>query len=148
MAAGIFNIAKGRLAEYGGLPAAGDEFVWVLMSAAEADATLEDYDDLSTLLAAGGNTEATFTGYARVDATDITVTVDDTSNHVEINAPTDPVFNPTSAQTLVKLLCCYDPTGASADSALVPLFHDDFSTTTATSGTLTYNVATDFMTSA
>lgn len=147
MAAGIFNIAKGKIARYAELPETSDAFIFVLLQASVADGTLEDFDNLSLLLADAGNTEATFTGYSRVNKTDITLTTDDTANQNEVNAPTDPQWSPTTAQSLVKILICYDnDTGTGDDTNIVPLMHDDFVTTTATSGTLTYNVAADFMT--
>lgn len=141
MAAGIFNIAKGKLAYYAGLPAASDALIVVLLSANEVDDTLNNYDDLGALIAAVGNTEATFTGYARVTAASVTVTVDDTANNVKVDFA-DPQWSPTSAQTLTKLLVCYDgDTAAGTDANIIPLFYDDFAVTTPTSGTVTYNVA-------
>lgn len=141
MAAGIFNIAKGRLAHYASLPAASDALVAVLLSAAEVDDTLNNYDDLGSLLAAVGNTEATFTGYSRQVLSGVTVTVDDTGNNVKVDC-NDPQWSPTSAESLVKLVVCYDgDTGAGTDANIIPLFFDDFVVTTPTSGTVTYNVA-------
>lgn len=141
MAAFIFNVAKGRFVHYATLPEANDAFVWVLLQSAglEADATLRDYDDLAALLAAT-NDEATFTGYSRVTATGVTVTVDDTNEWVSVDAA-DPSWSPTSAQALGKILLCYDPdTTGGTDAQIVPVFADDFVMTTPTSGTITYQV--------
>lgn len=142
MAAGIFNIAKGKLAYYATLPNASDALIAVLLSANEAEDTLDNYDDLSALLGAAGNTEATFTGYGRVTLANVTVMIDDTGNNVKVDCD-DPQWSPTSAQTLTKIVFCYDgDTGAGTDANVIPLFHDDFAVTTPTSGTVTYNVAT------
>lgn len=141
MAAGLFNIAKGRLVHYASLPAAADGFLFVLLSAVEADDVLNNYTSLSELLAATGNTEATFTGYTRVPSTAVTVTTDTTANTVKVDVA-DPSWSPTSAQALAKLLICYDAdTAAGTDADIVPLFFDDVALTTNTSGTLLYNVA-------
>ncbi|RMF51898.1 MAG: hypothetical protein D6746_17195, partial [Bacteroidetes bacterium] len=94
-----------------------------------------------TLLAATGNTEATFTGYSRQTLTGVTVTVDTVNNRVDVDCA-DPSWSPTSAESLVKIIFCYDPdTNTGTDADLVPLFHDDFVVTTPTSGTVTYQVA-------
>ena len=137
----ITNVAKGRLARYADLPEANDAFIAVLFSAAEAEATLQDYDDLGALIAAAGNTEATFTGYSRQTLTGVTVTVNDTTNAVSVDC-NDPQWSPTSAQALTKIIICYDAdTTAGTDANIIPLFVDDFVVTTPTSGTVTYNVA-------
>lgn len=140
MAAGIFNVAKGRIARYSDLPDASDELVAVLLqSGQEADGTLEDYDTLSALLG-GANSEATFTGYSQYTLTGVVVTVDDTGNQVTVDCD-DPTWSPTSAQALGKIVFCYDPDGTNTAASMVPLFHDDFAITTPTAGTITYQVA-------
>ena len=142
MAAIIPNIAKGKFARYAMLPETADALVWVVLVAAglQADSVLLDYDDLGALLAAT-NDEATFTGYARVTATGVTVTVDDTNDRVDVDAA-DPQWSPTTAQALGAIVLCYDnDTGVGTDTNLIPLFKDDFALTTPTSGTVTYQVA-------
>ena len=141
MAALIPNIAKGKFARYAELPETGDNLKWIILQSAslEADATLRDYDSVSAILG-GTSSEATFTGYSRQVATGVTVTVDDTNDRVDI-AIDNPSWSPTSAQAQGKIILAYDPTGSSADTDLVPLFMDDFSVTTATSGTLEYDTA-------
>ena len=134
----IFNQALGRLRTFadnaaGGVANAG--FVIVLLQAAEADATLRDYDDLAALLAAAGNTEADFTNYARktVSGGSITVTVDDTNDRVDIDIPDQTWTSAGGAtnNTLVKLLVCYDPdTTAGTDADIIPISAHDFAVTT------------------
>lgn len=140
MSALIPNIAKGKLAYYAGLPAANDSLVWVVFSGTETDDNIRDADHLTAVIGTSLD-EATFTGYARVTATGVSVTVDDTNNRVDIDA-NDPSWSPTSAQAITRIGLFYDPdTTTGTDSDLIPLFVDDFSLTTATSGTLTYVVA-------
>lgn len=140
MAALIPNIAKGQFAYYAGLPAANDALIWVLFSGSETDDNVRDADTLTALIATSLN-EATFAGYARVTATGVTVTVDDTNNRTDVDAA-DPSWSPTAAEALTRIALCYDPdTTGGTDADIIPLFVDDFALTTATSGTLGYVVA-------
>jgi hypothetical protein len=141
MAALIPNMAKGKAAYYAGLPAANDALIWVLFSGTETDDNIRDADTLTAVIGTALN-EATFAGYARVTATGVSVTVDDTNNRTDVDAA-DPSWSPTAAEALTRIGLFYDPdTTTGTDADLVPLFIDDFALTTATSGTLTYTVAT------
>jgi hypothetical protein len=144
MAALIPNIAKGKVAYYAGLPGASDGLVWLILKASglESDATLQDYATLATLLAAA-NDEADFTGYARVVHTASgSVSVDNTNNWALADDTTDPSWSPTTAQSIAKVVCCYDPdTTTGTDADLIPLFIDDYVLTTPVTGTITYQVA-------
>lgn len=142
MAALIPNIAKGKFARYAMLPDPNDALIALVLVLAglETDAVLRDYADVAAILAAA-NDEATFAGYARQTLTGVTVTVDNTNDRVDVDC-VDPVFNPTGAQAIAKIVFAYDPdTTGGTDSSLVPLFIDDFALTTPTSGTVTYQVA-------
>ena len=140
MADGVFNIAKGRVNEYVNRVDSNDPtnsaLIVVLLKASEADATLEDYDDLNALLGAAGNTEADFTNYARKTLTDTDVanpTPDDTNNRQDADCPdqTWTSAGGASNNTLTKLVICYDgDTGAGTDANIIPLTHHDFATTT------------------
>lgn len=140
MADGVFNIAKGSIPErvrrVVNDDPANSALVVVLLKAAEADGTLEDYDDLDTLLAAGGNTEADFTNYARkeLDDGDLSApTIDDTNDRVDSDMPdqTWTSAGGTTDNTLVKLLICYDDDTTSGDDTnIVPLCHYDYAVTT------------------
>jgi hypothetical protein len=140
MANGVFNIARGRVNEYVSRVAnddpANSALVVLILKAAESDATLEDYDDLDTLLDAAGNTEADFTNYARVvyDDTDLSEpTPDDTNNRQESDMP-DPEWASAGGaanNTTAKIIVCYDPDSTGGDdTALIPLTHHDFVLTT------------------
>lgn len=135
MSDGVFNIAKGKIAYYAGLPAANDALIVALLKATglEADDTLNNYDDLAALLAAA-NDEADATNYARKTVTaSITVTVDDTGNKVDIDMPdlTWTALGGASNNTIAKMLVCYDPdTTGGTDSTVIPLTYHDCTLTT------------------
>ncbi len=145
----VLNQAFGRIrtfADNAGGDVTNAAFILVLLTAAEADDTIRDYDDLSALLGAAGNTEATFTNYARktIDDADITVTVDDTNNRVDIDIP-DQTFtgagNGTN-ETMTDALFGYDAdTTAGTDANIIPMSLHDFTPTTDGSD-LTLEVAT------
>lgn len=142
MGAIVFNIAKGKVAQYAVLPNANDALIAVLLksSGLESDGTLQDYDTLSAILAAA-NDEATFAGYSRQTLASVTVTPDDTNNRQDVDAA-DPSWSPTAAEALGKIVICYDPdTTGGTDADLVPLTADDFAITMPTAGTVTYQVA-------
>ena len=140
MADSVFNIAKGRFVELQNRVANNDPansaLVVVLLQANEADAVLDDYDNLSLLLAAAGNTEATFTNYARKVLTDLdlsAITPDDTNDRQDADFA-DQVWTSAGGavnNTLTKVVICYDPDStAGDDTTLVPLTHHDFAQTT------------------
>lgn len=130
MANGVFNIALGRAAYYATLPAASDRIRVILLKTAQADDTLRDHDTLAQVLAA--NTEADFTAYARKTATGVLVTVNDTSNLVDVDMDDVTWANAGGAanNTLVKLLTAYDPDGTDTLANMVPLTFHDFAVTT------------------
>lgn len=128
MADGVFNIVKGALVEkFRDSAAAGGV---ILLQAAEADATLVDYDDIAALLVPAGNTEATATNYARKTGITGTITVDDTNDRVDLDIP-DQVFSSLGGATnnsLVKLVTYYEE--SAADSGRIPGTHHDITVTT------------------
>lgn len=135
----VFNIAKGKIAEYAERVNANDPtnaaFVIVALKAAgiEADGTLQDYDTLDAVLTAT-NDEATNSGYARKvldQAGGITVTPDDTGNKVDVDVP-DQTWTGVAAAggAWAKLLVCYDSdTTGGTDANIVPLTAHDFAVT-------------------
>lgn len=153
MADEVFNIAKGRVVEWYNRVESNDPansaFVLVLLKAAEADAVLRDYDDLSTLLGAVGNTEADFTNYARKVLTDAELAAlpapDDTNDRYDIDLPdqTWTSAGGVSNNTLVKAVLCYDAdTTGGTDANILPVAHYDFTPTTDGSDlTLRWNAA-------
>ena len=107
MADTIFNQAKGAFAAWARLPAANDALIAVPIEASglAAHATLQDYDNLSVLLAASNN-EQTSNGTRKTLAS-VTVTVDDTNNRVDVDAA-DPVWTGLTGNALGAIIICYD----------------------------------------
>lgn len=140
MAATVFNIAKGKVAYYAGLPAANDAIIAIPLETAglESDATLQDYDTVSALLAGATNEQSTM---GRKTAASVTVTVDDTNNRVDVDCA-DITWTAATGNACSRLLFCYDPdTTGGTDADLIPLVVDDFVVTPA-GGDITYQVAT------
>ena len=128
MTDGVFNIAKGAAVEKFRDSAANG--IVLLLSANEANDAFIDHDELDALLGAAGNTEATFTNYARKTGLTGTITVDDVNNRVDLDIP-DQTW--TSAgnganNTLTKLIVAYEE--SAADTGRIPLTHHDFAVTT------------------
>jgi len=128
MADGVFNIAKGAAAEM--FRDAAAKGIVMLLKANEAEATLVDYADVAALLVPAGNTEASFTNYARKTGISGTVTVDLTNDRVEVDIPdqTWTAAGGAANDTLTKLVVAYE--NAAADATRVPLVHLDFATLT------------------
>lgn len=138
MAAMIFNTGKGAIAQYTRLAdTTSDQLTWVLFSAIESDTTLKGRATLAAMTS-NGSTEATFTGYAKLDAVGFTYAP---AAPTLVDITTDPSWSPTSAQALVAIVLFYAPAGSYTASGMIPLFKDDFALTTPTSGTITYTVA-------
>jgi hypothetical protein len=142
VADGVFNIAKGRGVEWYSIIKsnhhANSAFIVVLLKATglEADDVLNNYDDLSALLAAA-NDQADFTNYARKTLTDVELAAlpvpDDTNNRRDLDVP-DQVWLSAGGgvnNSLGKLLVCYDDdTTAGTDANIIPWTYHDFVVTT------------------
>ena len=144
MASFIADYAKGRWVEKYLLPVGGDNIVIVLLQSAglQADATLNNYQTLSAMLAA--NSEATFTNYSRIflsNTSGITVTVNTSTGVTTVDIP-DQVWTAAGGatnNTLGALVTCYRRLSTDPDSAILPLTKHDFAVTT-TGGNLTATV--------
>ena len=121
MADFVFNIAKGRAARYADLPGTGDTLVLILLqTGAETDAAMIDHDTLAAVIV--GSAECNFTGYTRRTLANVAVNVDDANDRVDVDADDPASYTNTAAsQASAKAVIAYDPTGASPDSALIPL---------------------------
>lgn len=116
----VFNIAKGKVTYYAGLPAAADALILVPIetTSIETDATLKDYDDLAALIAGTSNEQTTI---GRKTISSATITVDDTNDRVDIDIADQAYVAPTG-NAVGKFLVCYDgDTGAGTDSNITPL---------------------------
>lgn len=128
MANWVANIAKGKFAYYGTLPATNDAIIVVPLetSGLEADATAKDYDTLSALLAGSSNEQTTM---GRKTAASVTVTVDDSGDSVALDCA-DITWTAATGNAISKLLFCYDPdTTGGTDADLIPLVALDFTIT-------------------
>lgn len=125
----VFNIAKGKVAKYGLLDGGANDALIVIpieASGVESDATIRDYDDVATLLAAANNEQSTM---GRKTVSSVTVTIDDTNDRVDVDFA-DQVWTAASGNAVSDLLIAYDPdTTGGTDSSLVPLTWHDFSIT-------------------
>ncbi|MEU7338725.1 hypothetical protein [Streptomyces sp. NPDC007074] len=126
MASIVFNVALGRLAQYGDLPASADSLIMVPFAASglPTDATMRDYATLTALKA--GATEQTALG--RKPLNNVTVTVDNTNDRVAIDCD-DVTWTATSGAAIGAVVICYKPDTASADSAIIPLTKHDVAMT-------------------
>lgn len=134
MANDMFNVARGFVGYYAGLPAANDALIVVLLKSAGlvSDDALADYDTLAALLA-GASDEADFTNYSRKTLASVTNTVDDTNNRRDVDAAdfTYTAAGGASNNTIAKAVICYDPdTTGGTDADIIPLTHHDLAFTT------------------
>lgn len=136
----VFNIAKGKIAYYAGLPASNDALIVVPIETTGivTDATFVDYDNLSLLLAGASNEQTTM---GRKTAASVTVTVDDTNDRVDVDIA-DVVWTAATGNAISALVICYDPdTTTGTDADLIPLTKHDF-VVTPNGGDITAQIAT------
>jgi hypothetical protein len=126
-----FNIAHGQVKQYyqnvdSGSPANSRIIVVPIETTGiEADATLRDHNDLSALLA-GTSNEQTTMGRKTVTAADITITVDDTNERLDIDIA-DITWAGATGNAISALVFCYDPDNTvGTDADLIPLTKHDF----------------------
>lgn len=132
MADFVFNIAKGKVHQYcenvdTGSPSNSRlKVIPIETSGLEADSTLKDYDNLSTLLA-GTSNEQTTMGRKTLTSSDVTITVDDTNDRVDVDLP-DLTWTAATGNAISKLIVVYCPDGVTpgADSTFIPLTAHDF----------------------
>lgn len=132
MADFVFNIAKGKVAQYcenvdTGSPANSRlKVVPIETSGLETDATLKDYDDLSSLLA-GTSNEQTTMGRKTLTSTDVTITLDDTNDRRDIDL-SDITWTAATGNAISAVVVVYCPDGVTpgADSTFIPLTKHDF----------------------
>ena len=123
MADFVFNIAKGAVAEKVRDGAAN--LLMLLLSTAEADASMKDYDTVAALLA-GTPVEVSDASYARKTGITGTVTVDDVNDRVDVDCP-DQTWTALAGPDPVDLIIAYEE--SAADSGRIPLTCHDFAVT-------------------
>jgi len=141
MASKVFNVGKGRIVEISRNIKAGVRanaaFIVVLLQNAEDDLNIIDHLSLADVLAAIGNTEATFTNYSRLtmgqSELDLLPPPNVVDDKYELTFPSQTFISAggTTDNSLVKFLLCYaDDTIALVDSNIVPLIAFDYVTVT------------------
>jgi len=131
----ILDYAVGRWVEKYRLPVGGDNILIVLLQASglEADATLNNYQFLSDLLAASNN-EATFTNYSRkvLSAADITVTPNTGTGVTTVDIADQTWTSAGGAvnNSLGAFLTCYRQTSSTPDSGVLVLSKHDYTQST------------------
>lgn len=138
MANFVFNIAKGRVAEFFNRVDQNDPtnsaIVVVAINAGGAtDATMKDYDTLALLLADAQVAEVTNANYARKVLTDTdiaAVTPDDTNDLMQVTIADQTWSAVGAGDAWTDLVICYDSdTTGGTDSNIIPLTCHDFSVT-------------------
>lgn len=123
MADFVFNAAKGRVAEKVADSAAN--LLMLLLSTAEADATMKDYDTVAALLA-GTPVEVADASYSRKTGLTGTVTVDDTNDRVDVDVP-DQTWTALAGPDPVDLVIAYED--SASDAGRIPCTCHDFAVT-------------------
>lgn len=128
MGNGVFNIAKGKIAYYGSLPATNDALIAVPLEASGlvADSVMKDYDDLGSITAGASNEQTTM---GRKTLSNVTVTVDDSGDKVDIDCD-DFSWTAAAGNPVGKIVICYDgDTTTGTDSNIIPISYHDFTVT-------------------
>ena len=128
----VFNVSKGKVAELcqnveDNDPAAAVLRLFAIVST-DTDDAIRDTDTISALLALGNTAEATNTNYANIsmDETDITITVDDTNNRIDVDIADQTWSNIAAGDNWTDVVVAYDPDGSDTDTTTIPLTLHDF----------------------
>lgn len=121
----IFNIAKGAIVEK--IRDGSSNLLVLILEAVETETDLMDHDNLSSLLGAAGNTEATATGYSRKTGITGVVTVDHTSNEASVAIPDQQWDAISGGNPFVAAVVAYEE--SASDTGRIPLSKHDISYT-------------------
>ena len=138
MADGVFNVAKGHVAEYCQRVIDSDPtnavLTLVLAEGTATDAAIKVYDTLSALLGDANVSECDFTNYTpRKEITAPTVNVDDVNhrNDCDMADQTWSSAGNGNNDNLTRLFICYDSDStAGTDANIIPCTYHDLSVTT------------------
>lgn len=133
----VFNVAKGRVAEFYNRVDQSDPtnaaLVLVVINTSATDATLKDLDTLTAVLADGNTAEVTNTNYARIvlDDTDLSAfSPDDANDRVDLDIADQTWSAVAAGDGWTDILICYDPdTTGGTDANIIPLTCHDFAVT-------------------
>lgn len=136
----IFNQALSRVRYFAEQVGVGNAAFGMLLcksAGLEADATLVDHDTIQSLLA-GTTDECDFTNYARKTITSgVVVTVDDTNNRVDLDAPDQTWVSAGGASnnTVAAAILYFDAdTSSGTDANLIPVAKYDVTPNITTDG--------------
>ena len=129
----VFNVAKGRAAEFydrvdNDDPTGCELVVMVIDANGETDDNMRDADTVAALLALLAN-EATNTGYSRkilVAADLAALSPDDTNNWLQIDIPDQTWSSVAAGNAWTDVVICYDPLGTGVDANMIPMTLHDF----------------------
>lgn len=125
----VFNIAKGRFAEFYNRVKSNDPstsaFVAVAVNTAASDATLKDLDTLAAVLADSDTDELNNSGYSRVVLTDSDLdplSPDDSGDVMTITVPTLNFGEVEAGMDATNIIIGYDAnTGSGTDADIIPV---------------------------
>jgi hypothetical protein len=137
MANVVFNISKGRVAEFYNRvdtndPSGCELVVMVINAGAATDDTIRGYDTFSTLIGDANVIEVTNTGYARkilVGADLAAFAPDDVNDRVDLDIPDQTWTSVSSGDVWTDIVIGYDPAGTGVDTNIIPMTLHDFSVT-------------------
>lgn len=132
----VFNVAKGRVAQLAinvdtGAPANSRLILHAFDATGAVEDTIRDATTITAVEAVANVTERTTGGWVRktLAAADVTITVDNTNNWVDIDIP-DQTWTTVTTGVVTRLMFSYDPDNtAGTDTDLIPLTTHDFSIT-------------------
>jgi len=130
----VFNIAKGAVAQLAANVDAGSpansRLILIPYNCTDTDDAVRDCDTVAAVEALSATAERTANGWNRktLTSSDVTITIDDTNNRVDIDIP-DQTWTPTS-DVVTDLLIAYDADNTTGtDANLIPLTWHDFAIT-------------------
>lgn len=133
MANFVFNVAKGRVAEFYNRVQTDDpataRLVIIPLEATglEAQSALEDSASLAEVLDGATNEQTTMGRKYLTEAELSALTPDNTDNRMDVDIP-DITWSAAAGSAVGAVVIGYDP-ATSADSAIIPLTHHDFAVT-------------------
>lgn len=134
MADFVFNIAKGRVAEFywrvDNNDPANAALIVIVYASTATDATLRDLDTISAVETDANTAEVTNTGYARKTLTDtelVAFAPDDTNDRVDLDIPDQTWTGVAAGDNWTDLTVAYDnDTTGGTDANIVPCTWHDF----------------------
>ena len=147
MANFVFNIAKGRVAEFYNRVDANDPSTARLViiplesSGLEAQSALEDSATFAEVIDGATNEQTTMGRKYLTDTELAALAPDNTNNRMDVDIP-DITWTAATGNAVGALVICYNPDGA--DTTLIPLTHHDFAVTPDGSDIVAVIAATGF----